>query len=121
MEELFTLNSLAALSTLAILEIVLGIDNIVFLAILTGKLPEEKQPRARTLGLTLAALGRIALLFAISWVITLDRTVLFELPFDIPGGPHVVEKDVAEKAVHPVTPITAKDLVLLLGGLFLLA
>ena len=86
MEELLTFNSLAALATLAILEIVLGIDNVVFLAILTGKLPEHQQPRARTLGLALAAVGRIALLFAISWVITLDKTVLFELPFDMPGG-----------------------------------
>jgi predicted tellurium resistance membrane protein TerC len=119
--ELLTFNAMAALATLAILEIVLGIDNIVFLAILTGKLPEEKQPRARTLGLALAALGRIALLFAISWVITLDKTVLFELPFDIPGGPHVVEVEGAAQTPHAVTPITAKDLVLLLGGLFLLA
>jgi predicted tellurium resistance membrane protein TerC len=118
--ELLTFNSLAALATLAILEIVLGIDNIVFLAILTGKLPEHQQARARTLGLALAALGRIALLFAISWVITLDKTVLFELPFDIPGGSHVVEKTPGDSG-HAVTPITVKDLVLVLGGLFLLA
>ena len=129
MAELLTVNSLAALATLAILEIVLGIDNVVFLAILTGKLPEHQQPRARTLGLSLAALGRIALLFAISWVITLDKTVLFELPFDVPGGAHDVEKEhlpadipAAEKLeVRAVTPITAKDLVLLIGGMFLLA
>ena len=133
MEELLTFNSLAALATLAILEIVLGIDNIVFLAILTGKLPEDQQPRARTLGLALAALGRIALLFAISWVITLDKSVLFELPFDVPGVSHAVEHEsapgdaeadaVPENAPAPrkVTSITAKDLVLLIGGIFLLA
>src|SRR5918994_2578620 len=86
MAELFAFSSLAALATLAILEIVLGIDNVVFLAILTGKLPEGEQPKARTTGLGLAALGRIALLFAISWVITLDKTVLFELPFTMPGA-----------------------------------
>lgn len=144
MEELFTFNSMAALATLAILEIVLGIDNVVFLAILTGKLPAEHQPKARTLGLLLAAVGRIALLFAISWVITLDKTVLFDLPFHMPGSHPVVaevEPQDAEDAVTPIkaddpsavdspavvkaleeggTPITAKDLVLLLGGLFLL-
>jgi predicted tellurium resistance membrane protein TerC len=146
MEELFALNSLAALATLAILEIVLGIDNVVFLAILTGKLPEAQQARARTLGLGLAALGRIALLFAISWVITLDKTVLFELPFRMPGAHEELEpetKEAVERAaeegdpveavverveaqvevdqeVHGTTPFTAKDIVLLLGGLFLI-
>ena len=144
MEELFTFNSMAALATLAILEIVLGIDNVVFLAILTGKLPAEHQPKARTLGLLLAAVGRIALLFAISWVITLDKTVLFDLPFHMPGSHPVVaevEPKDAEDPVTPIkaddpsavdspavvkaleeggTPITAKDLVLILGGLFLL-
>jgi predicted tellurium resistance membrane protein TerC len=142
--ELLTFSSLAALATLSLLEIVLGIDNVVFLAILTGKLPEHQQARARTLGLTLAAVGRIVLLFAISWVITLDKTVLFTLPFDMPGGAHAtapaepataveagpqaatpapVEGDGAtvETGAHANTPITAKDLVLILGGLFLLA
>src|SRR3954471_15223768 len=109
MDELLTFNSLAAVATLSLLEIVLGIDNIVFLAILTGKLPEKDQPRARTAGLALAALGRVALLLAISWVITLDKTILFELPFDIPGGKHAVEHE-PNGAVQPVTPITAKDL-----------
>jgi predicted tellurium resistance membrane protein TerC len=141
MEELFAFGSLAALATLAILEIVLGIDNVVFLAILTGKLPEEQQGRARTLGLALAALGRIVLLFAISWVITLDNTVLFELPFAMPGT-HETEQHATAKQDSPTnaeapkdddavvsvnealrgsTPITAKDIVLLLGGLFLIA
>jgi predicted tellurium resistance membrane protein TerC len=113
--ELLTVNSLVALATLAILEIVLGIDNVVFLAILTGKLPPELQPRARTLGLGLAAIGRVGLLLAISWVITLDKTVFFELPFDPPGSHHS-----ADDATPGKTPISAKDLVLLAGGLFLL-
>jgi predicted tellurium resistance membrane protein TerC len=138
MEELLTFNALAALATLAILEIVLGIDNVVFLAILTGKLPEKQQPRARTLGLALAAVGRIALLLAISWVITLDKTVLFELPFAMPGA-HVEDHVAVEpeassseaaagddvvslgEALDVTTPISVKDVVLLLGGLFLLA
>jgi predicted tellurium resistance membrane protein TerC len=121
MEELLTFNSLAALATLAILEIVLGIDNVVFLAILTGKLPEKDQPKARTVGLGLAAAGRIALLLAISWVITLDKTILFELPFDMPGGGHAVEGESGSAEADALTPITAKDLVLMLGGLFLIA
>src|SRR5262245_51247287 len=144
MEELFTFNSMAALATLAILEIVLGIDNVVFLAILTGKLPKEHQPKARTLGLLLAAVGRIALLFAISWVSALDKPVPFDLPFHMPGSHPVVaevEPKDAKDDVTPIkaddpsevdspavvetleeggTPITAKDLVLILGGLFLL-
>lgn len=129
MAELLTFNSLAALATLALLEIVLGIDNVVFLAILSGKLPAEQQARARTLGLALAAGGRIALLFAISWVITLDETKLFELPFAMPGG-HAAQAaethpgDAADRPageVHATTAISVKDLVLILGGLFLLA
>lgn len=116
MEELFLPTSLLAFLTLSILEIVLGIDNIVFLAILTGKLPAEQQPKARTLGLGLAAVGRIVLLLAISWVITLDQHVLFELPFEMPG--HAADE------VDPSpgkTPITLKDLILFLGGAFLIA
>ncbi|TWU27868.1 TerC family protein [Bythopirellula polymerisocia] len=117
MEELFTTHSMLSLATLTILEIVLGIDNIVFLAILTGKLPEKEQPRARTIGLMLAALGRIALLFAITWIITLDKTVLFDLPFNLNStdSSHAGELG----AMAETTPITIKSLVLLLGGLFL--
>jgi predicted tellurium resistance membrane protein TerC len=117
MEELFTVHSMLSLATLTLLEIVLGIDNVVFLAILSGKLPPEQQPRARTIGLILAAAGRIALLFAISWIITLDKTVLFELPFYW-GDPH----HLAEGEPQPTTTaITIKSMVLILGGAFLLA
>jgi predicted tellurium resistance membrane protein TerC len=116
--ELFTFSSLAALATLAILEIVLGIDNIVFLAILTGKLPADQQPRARKLGLGLAAVGRIALLLAITWVITLDSHKLFKLPLAMPTGHQTHAEEVA---APQVTEISVKDLVLILGGLFLLA
>jgi predicted tellurium resistance membrane protein TerC len=100
MAELLTFSSLAALATLAALEIVLGIDNVVFLAILSGRLPEEQRQPARLIGLSLAAIGRIALLFAITWVITLDEKELFAL------GGHA---------------FTVKDLILAAGGLFLLA
>lgn len=87
-----------SLVTLAAMEIVLGIDNIVFLSILAGRLPAEEQPRARTLGLAFALLTRLALLFAISWVMRLTRP-LFELLGHGWSG---------------------RDLILLAGGLFLL-
>lgn len=87
-----------ALATLTLMEIVLGIDNIVFIAIITGKLPEERRPAARRVGLFLAMFIRIALLLAISWVMGLTKP-LFEL----------VGKE-----------FTGKDLVLLLGGAFLI-
>ncbi len=124
MEELFTAQSLAALATLSILEIVLGIDNIVFLAILTGKLPTDQQPRARTVGLLLAAAGRIALLLAISWVITLDSYIVVTLPFDLPGAAssdHQPDGDEIAEAAKGETPLSVKDLILIAGGLFLIA
>jgi len=89
----------AALLTLTVLEIVLGIDNIIFISILTGRLPLKDQPRARLIGLALAMLMRIALLFSISWVMSLQNT-LFE----------VFAKE-----------ISGRDLILIGGGLFLLA
>ncbi len=101
--------ALIALASLAALEIVLGIDNVVFIAILTQKLPKEQQRKGRLIGLALAALGRIVLLFAITWIVTLDGTHLFELPFVIGHG----------EPGATTTPISVKDLILLLGGLFL--
>src|SRR5688500_2905301 len=79
MAELFTLDNGIALLTLSVLEIVLGIDNIVFLAILTGKLPEHQRPGARRLGLGLALGMRILLLLAIGWVMGLTSD-LFSVP-----------------------------------------
>jgi predicted tellurium resistance membrane protein TerC len=94
------------LLTLVALEIVLGIDNIVFISILAGKLPAEQQPKARKIGLAAALITRILLLLSLSWVIGLTRP-LFELP--VPG--------VSEEA----RGISGRDLILILGGLFLLA
>ena len=91
-----------SLLTLSALEIVLGIDNIVFIAILVAKLPKEQQPRARQIGLGLAMVMRILLLLAIGWVMRLTDT-LFTIPF--------FEGESAA--------ISGKDLILLLGGLFL--
>jgi predicted tellurium resistance membrane protein TerC len=100
MAELLTFSSLLAFVALSALEIVLGVDNLVFIAILTGRLPPEKRAMGRQLGLGLAAAGRIILLFAVSWVMTLDEAKLLT----------VGEWD-----------LTMRDLILLLGGLFLLA
>ncbi|MFG0330220.1 MAG: TerC family protein [Phycisphaerales bacterium] len=99
LEGLFTTENMLALLTLAALEIVLGIDNIVFITILTGKLPEQHQARARTIGLGLGMLMRVILLFAISWIIKLEENELFTV------------------FGHSVT---AKDLIMLAGGLFLI-
>lgn len=66
--ELLTLDKVVAILTLTLMEIVLGIDNIVFLSIVSGKLPKNKQNQARNLGLTLALGFRIGLLFAVSWI-----------------------------------------------------
>ena len=87
-----------ALLTLTVLEIVLGIDNIIFISILAGKLPPEQQNRARIVGLTAAMLMRILLLFTISWVIGLTAPWFNVLGMDISG----------------------RDLILIVGGLFLL-
>jgi predicted tellurium resistance membrane protein TerC len=108
MEGLFTGQALVSLLTLTLMEIVLGIDNIVFLSILTGKLPAEQQGKARTVGLALALLARLGLLFAITWVMSLDRKTLFTLPV------------LVDPATKLAIGITVKDLVLIGGGLFLI-
>lgn len=75
MEWLFSPDALIALGTLTLLEVVLGIDNLVFLTILAGKLPEDQQPRARKLGLGLALGMRIVLLLIIGWIIGLTAPI----------------------------------------------
>ena len=98
MIEIFTTDNLIALLTLTVLEIVLGIDNVIFIAILSNKLPESQQARARTLGISLAVISRIILLFAISWIMGLTSTL-----FTIAGN-----------------GLSGRDLILLIGGLFLI-
>lgn len=89
----------AALASLTAMEIVLGIDNIIFISILASRLPEHQRRKARLLGLALAMLTRVALLFSLSWVMSLKAPLfnLFQHPF------------------------TGRDLLLLGGGLFLVA
>lgn len=107
MAELFTAESLIALAVLAGLEIVLGIDNIVFIAILAGKLPKEQQGKARRVGLALAMFMRILLLLAISWIMGLV-TPLIEIPKFWTGDSEDLLK------------ISGRDLIMLVGGLFLI-
>lgn len=96
---MFTAEAMTALVTLSVMEIILGIDNIIFIAVLTNRLPKDQQGKARTLGITFALLSRITLLFSISWVMSLTKPIgaLFDHTF------------------------SAKDLILLGGGLFLIA
>jgi predicted tellurium resistance membrane protein TerC len=88
----------AGFATLTVLEIVLGIDNVIFISILASKLPREQQPKARYIGLGLAMVMRIALLFSLSWIIRLTEPLFAVLGQEISG----------------------RDLVLLIGGLFLI-
>ncbi|HTN15565.1 MAG TPA: TerC family protein [Sphingomonadaceae bacterium] len=101
----------AALVTLIVLEVVLGIDNLVFIAILSNKLPEHQQAKARRIGLMLALVMRIALLMLIGWIVTL-QTPLFDL--GIAGAPGEHGQPSFE------TAFSGRDLILLAGGLFLL-
>ena len=98
MELLTDPSSWVAFATLSALEIVLGIDNIIFISVLVGRLPEARRDRARIVGLGLAMITRIMLLFSIVWLTRLT-VPLFTI----------------------VKPFSGRDLVLLLGGLFLLA
>lgn len=108
------LDAWISLLTLTFLEIILGIDNIIFISLIAGKLPQENQKRARMVGLSLALLMRLGLLTLISWVIGLTAP-LFSLPLEGIFASLKVEH-AAEAAA-----ISGRDLILILGGLFLLA
>ena len=98
MSQLLTADALIGLATLTVLEVVLGIDNIIFISILAGSLPEREQPRGRRLGLAGAFVSRMALLFSITWIMKLTAPLFAVLGRDITG----------------------KDLILIVGGLFLI-
>src|SRR5215210_5556221 len=87
-----------AFLTLVVLELVLGVDNVIFISILAGKLPQDQQKRARTTGIMLAVITRVLLLLSISWIIGLTEPLFTIASFEISG----------------------RDLVLLAGGLFLI-
>lgn len=99
LEELLTFQALVAFATLFSLELVLGIDNIIFISILTSRLPAHQQNRTRKTGIALAVILRIVLLFSLSWVIGLTAPLFTVFTEDISG----------------------RDLILLVGGAFLIA
>ena len=88
----------ASLLTLTLLEVVLGVDNVIFLSIVTSRLPAHQQPRARRIGLLLALLGRVVLLFALGWLIGLTAPILNLVGIEL----------------------SWRDIILAVGGLFLL-
>ena len=112
---LFSTASLMALLALTAMEIVLGIDNIVFIAIITGRLPPEKRSFARRIGLILAMAMRVLLLMMVGWLIGLEGT-LFELSSFAPT--EAIAAQLASDA--EVNQMSGRDLILLFGGLFLL-
>jgi len=97
-QQLFSVASLISMLTLTVLEIVLGIDNVIFVSIVAGKLPRPQQRKARTTGLTLALLFRIGLLLCITWILGLKEPLVTVFGFQATG----------------------RDLILFGGGLFLL-
>src|SRR5215204_809495 len=103
------------------MEIVLGIDNVIFIAIVAGRLPREQQPQARRIGLGVALITRLMLLGMLFFLSTLDKTVLFSWTnLGVPETwfePHKMEDGTLAWTTRDVT---VKDLVLLLGGLFLI-
>jgi len=98
MEQILTLNGLISFLSLTLMEIVLGIDNIIFISILTARLPAHQQEKGRFIGLGLALIMRIGLLFALSWLIGLNQTLFTVLDF----------------------AVTGRDIILVVGGLFLI-
>jgi len=98
LQNLMSIDSAISLLTLALMEIVLGIDNIIFISILAGKLPAEQQARARRLGLGLALVTRVALLCSLAWMMRLTTPLFSVLGHGVSG----------------------RDLILLVGGLFLI-
>ena len=99
MEVLFSIEGLVSLFTLTFLEIVLGIDNIIFISIISGRLPLEQQGKARNIGIILALVVRILMLLGVSWIIGLRATIFTIGTFSL----------------------SYRDLILIAGGLFLLA
>ena len=98
MENLLTVEAFIALLTLTFLEIVLGVDNIIFISIVSNKLPKEKQAKSRNIGLSLALIFRVALLSGITWIIHFSQPLF-----------SVMEHD-----------FSVRDIILMLGGLFLM-
>src|SRR5688572_20270843 len=99
METLFSLHSLIPFLTLCALELVLGIDNIIFISIISDRLPKELRKKARIVGLSLAIITRLIFLISLSWMMNLTEPIFTLFNQEISG----------------------KDIILILGGLFLIA
>lgn len=99
MESLFTVDAIIPFLTLTALELVLGIDNVIFISIISDRLPANQRRKARIIGLSLAVITRVALLLSLSWMMNLTQTLFTFFGNDISG----------------------RDLILILGGLFLIA
>lgn len=104
-----------ALATLSLLEIILGIDNIVFISVLVDRLPEKQRAFGRTVGLALAMVTRLMLLAAMKWIMGLQAIL-----FSIPIHPALWKLSPEVASHHGLLTITGKGLILLLGGFFLI-
>ena len=102
-------DALPTLLLLIGLELVLGVDNVLVISILSNRLPEEQRPKARLIGLTLALVVRIAMLFGVTWLLSLDKPLREEYP---------ALQGVA--VANLISWLSWKDLILVAGGLFLL-
>ena len=98
LEALMTPEVFLSLATLTFLEIVLGIDNVIFVALMAGRLPEAQRPKARALGLGLALIFRVIMLFGLVWIAHLEEPVFSVAEFDV----------------------SWRDVILMAGGLFLI-
>lgn len=98
MESLLSIDGLISFASLVLMEIVLGVDNIIFISILTGRLPKHQQEKARFVGIGLALLIRVALLFLLTWLIGLNKILFTVFELDVSG----------------------RDLIMMAGGLFLI-
>ena len=130
MQNLFTSESLISLLVLIVLEVVLGIDNIIFISIVAGKLPEKEQPKARNLGLMLALGLRIVLLFGIAFIIAMQDPVLsFAYGETIVETGNAAVTRIDQNGAHAANDgksyiafaqFTGQSIILILGGVFLL-
>lgn len=103
-----------SLLTLTFLEIVLGVDNIIFISLIANKLPQQQRKKARTIGLIIALVVRLLLLAFLTYIIGLTKP-LFHLPID------GILKDMNVASAYESADVSIKDLILIAGGLFLIA
>ncbi len=120
-ENLFTFENLIAFLALAALEIVLGIDNLVYITIVSSRLPKDQQPAARKLGLAFALITRLLLLFLLSWLVNLQWPLFKLTDWGIPQA--IIEQLAGHPPGEPefemVNGVSWRDIVLFGGGLFL--